>query len=129
MKSTHFFKATFLVLLLATAAFAASNVQKGNFQISDPVQISGTQLPAGDYVAKWEGTGDNVKVEITHNGKVLATVPARVVELGEKASNDAAEVSTSASGSRELTGLRFSGKKVQLALGSQAAAKTQDSVK
>lgn len=108
-------------MALATSAFAANGAQKGNFQISDPVQVSGTQLPAGDYVAKWEGTGDNVKVDITRNGKVLATVPAKVVELGQKASEDAAEIATGASGKRELNALRFSGKKVQLELGSPAA--------
>jgi len=127
MKSAQFFKAFFLVLALASFVFAANNTQKGNFEISAPVQVSGTQLPAGEYVARWDGTGDNVKVEISRNGRVLATVPAKVVELGEKASNDAAEVSNGANGSRELSALRFAGKKVQLELGGQG--KTQESVK
>ncbi len=122
MKSTQFFKLLLVcfAVALATSAFAASNVQKGNFQISGPVQVNGTELPAGEYVAKWEGTGENVKVDISRNGKVLATVPAKVVELGQKASEDAAEVVT-ANGKRELSALRFSGKKVQLQLGSPAA--------
>jgi hypothetical protein len=131
MKSTQFFKSLFLILALATGAFAAGNAQKGSFQVSEPVQVSGTQLAAGDYVARWEGTGDSVKVEIVRNGKVLATVPAKVVELGQKASDDAAEIANNGAG-RELKALRFSGKKVQLDLGSQMAgaqAKTQDSVK
>ncbi|HET7873364.1 MAG TPA: hypothetical protein VFL42_12675 [Terriglobales bacterium] len=132
MKSSQLFKALFLVLALASLALAAGNTQKGNFEISAPVQVAGTQLPAGEYVARWEGTGENVKVAITRNGKVMASVPARVVELGEKSSNDVAEVATGANGSRELSALRFAGKKVQLELGSQSASvqgKSQDSVK
>ncbi|HEX7289011.1 MAG TPA: hypothetical protein VF532_22695 [Candidatus Angelobacter sp.] len=133
MKSTQSFKSVLvlLVLVLATAAFAAGGGQKGNFQVSEPVQVSGTQLPAGDYVARWDGTGESVKVEIVRNGKVLATVPAKVVELGQKASDDVMEIANNGAG-RELKSLRFSGKKVQLDLGGQMAgaqAKAQDSVK
>jgi hypothetical protein len=133
MKSTQFFKSVLVLLVLAfaTAAFAAGSAQKGNFQVSEPVQVSGTQLPAGDYVARWESSGENVKVEIVRNGKVLATVPAKVTELGQKASDDAAEIASNGAG-RELKALRFSGKKIQLDLGGQMAgaqAKTQDSVK
>jgi hypothetical protein len=133
MKSTQFFKSVLVLLILAfaTAAFAAGSAQKGNFQVSAPVQVSGTELPAGDYVARWEGTGESVKVEIVRNGKVLATVAAKVIELGQKASDDAAEIANNGAG-RELKTLRFSGKKVQLDLGNQmagATAKTQDSVK
>jgi hypothetical protein len=119
MRSAQFFKGLFLVLALASLAFGANNTQKGNFEISAPVQVSGTQLPAGGYVARWQGSGDNVKVEISRNGKVLATVPARVVELGEKAANDAAIVANGADGSRDLNGLRFAGKQVQLEFGEQ----------
>lgn len=123
MKSSQFFKLLLIcfAVVLATSAFAANGVQKGNFQISDPVQVNGTQLPAGHYVVKWEGTGDNVKVDITSEGKVLATVPAKVVDLGQKAAYDAAETATSANGKRELTKLRFSGKNIQLELGSPSA--------
>jgi hypothetical protein len=117
MKFPQLFKASFLVLALASLAFAGGNTQKGNFGISTPVQVSGTELPAGDYVARWQGSGDNVKVEISRNGKVLATVPARVVELGQKAPNNAAIVANGADGSRELNGLRFAGKQVQLEFG------------
>ena len=122
MKSSQFFKLLLVcfAVALATSAFAANGIQKGNFQVSEPVQVNGTQLPAGEYVAKWEGTGESVKVEISHNGKVLATVPAKVVDLTAKADQNASEVSE-VNGRRELNALRFSGKKVQLELGSQAA--------
>lgn len=123
MKSSQFFKLLLICLAvaLATSAFAANGTQKGNFQIFDPVQVNGTQLPAGDYVARWEGTGDNVKVDIMQNGKVLATVQAKVVDLGQKASEDATEIANGSNGSRELTTLRFSGKTIQLELGSPSA--------
>lgn len=122
MKSSQFFKLLLVcfAVALATSAFAANGIQKGNFQVSEPVQVNGTQLPAGEYVAKWEGTGESVKVEISHNGKVVTTVPAKVVDLTQKADQNASEVSE-VNGRRELNALRFSGKKVQLDLGTPAA--------
>ena len=116
MKSLSFSKIMIAVavLVFATASFAASNGRKENFQIAAPAQINGTQLPAGDYVAKWEGTGPTVQVSIVRNGKTVATVPAKLVESAEKAPNDAAELQTAGKGDRELTAVRFSGKKYSL---------------
>ena len=111
----------FFALGLVTAAFAAN---KGNFQISDPVQVNGTTLPAGDYVAKWDGSGPTVQVSITRNGKTVATVPAKLVQLDQKASQDAAEIQNLAGGRRELTTLQFSGKKYSLQLAGAAIATT-----
>jgi len=134
MKSEFFSKMALVILALAfgTSAFAA-DLHKGNFQISGPVQVSGTQLPAGDYVAKWDGSGPDVKVNITRNGKVLATVPAKVVDLNQKASEDSAEVSNKAGG-RELSKLQFSGKKIALEINNESAqaenqTKAHDSMK
>jgi len=123
MKSSLFSKIMMLMLTLALAssAFAANDTHKGNFQIGSPAQVNGKELPAGEYVAKWEGTGPSVQVSIIRDGKVVATVPAQVVNLDEKAPGDAAEVQNGSGGSRELSVLRFSGKKYSLTLGGQAA--------
>lgn len=122
MKAKQFFKVMLvgLAVTFATGAFAASNVQKGRFQILSPAQVNGTQLPAGEYLARWEGTGASVNVEIVRDGKVVATVPAKVTDLGHKADQDASEVNE-VDGHRALSALRFAGKKVQLDLGGSAA--------
>lgn len=104
-------------LALVSAAFAAN---KGNFQISDPVQVNGTTLPAGDYVAKWDGSGPTVQVSITRNGKTVTTVAAKLVHLDQKAPEDATEVQNLGGGRRELTTVQFSGKKYSLQLGGAA---------
>jgi hypothetical protein len=59
-------------------------------------------------------------VDIIREGKVLTTVSAQLVNLDQKASEDAAEVQTGASGNRELSVLRFSGKKYSLTLSGQS---------
>ena len=123
MKSSLFSKIilTTLALVLTTGAFAANDSHKDSFQISAPTQVNGKQLPAGEYTAKWEGSGPSVQVTILQGKRVMATVPAQVVALEQKASETAAEVKNGSTGSRELTALRFSGKKYSLDLGSESA--------
>jgi len=81
MKSSLFTRIMFatLALALATSAFAASgDSHKSNFAISAAVQLNGAELPAGDYTARWEGSGPTVQVSIMQGKKVVATVPAEV---------------------------------------------------
>jgi hypothetical protein len=110
-----------LALMVAGSAFAANSSHKESFQISAPTQVNGKQLPAGDYEARWEGSGPSVTVNITQGKKVIATVPAQIVNLEKPAYDSESEVQNSANGDRELTTLRFSGKKYALELGSESA--------
>jgi len=123
MKSSLFSKIIIasLALMLAGSAFAASASHKQSFEISAPTQVNGTELPAGSYEARWEGTGPNVQVSITRGKKVLATVPAQVVELSQAASDSETEVRNNSNGNRALTALRFSGKKYSLEMGTESA--------
>ena len=119
MKSSLFSRIIFATLTLALTvnAFAASDTHKSSFQISTPAQVNGTQIPAGEYTAKWDGAGPAVQVSIMQGKKVLATVPAQVVTLSQPASNSQAELKNNASGDPELMSLQFSGKPYSIELG------------
>lgn len=110
-----------LALTLAGSAFAGNGSHKESFQISADAQVNGKQLPAGEYEARWEGSGPAVQVSITQGKKVIATVPAQVVDLQKASFASETEIKNSASGDREITSLRFSGKKYALELGSESA--------
>ena len=109
-----------LALLLATSAFAASN--KGSMQLLDPVTVSGKQLPAGEYSVKWDGSGPNVELNILKGNKVVATTPARLVDLSQKPNSDSAIVQQNGDGSKSLTEIHFGGKKYALAIGNESAS-------
>ncbi len=111
-----------LALALAGNGFAA-DTHKANFQIAESVQVNGTELAPGDYVAKWAGDGPDVQVSITRNGKEVATVPAKLVQLSQKSTEDSSEV-RNGSGGRELNTLQFAGKKYALEIGSGQTAAT-----
>jgi len=110
-----------LVVMLAASAFAASDTHKGTLQFLEPVQVNGKQVPAGEYQVRWEGNGPDVQVTIAQGKKVLATTPARVVDLQNKSNADAALLKNNPDGSRTLNEIRFSGKKFALAVGDEAA--------
>lgn len=119
-----------LALALATFAYAAGAVHKGSLHISDPVQVNGKQLPAGDYTVTWEGDGPSVNLHISRDRKELASASAKMVPLTQKVTDDAALVSNS-QGQRELTAMRFSGKQFQLEISGDAGdtMKSGNSVK
>jgi hypothetical protein len=129
MKSASISKAILAVTIFLAGTAFAGDAHKGSFQLSSPTQVSGTQLPAGEYVAKWDGTGPDVQVNIVKNGKTLATVPAKLVQLNSKADQDSAELKSGSDGSRELTTLRFSGKKYALQLSPAAGTQAGEGMK
>ena len=116
-----------LALLLATSALAAN---KGSLQVSDPVTVSGKSLAAGEYTVKWEGNGPNVELNILQGKKVVATIPARLIDLDRSAPGNTSVVKRNEDGSKTLSEIRFAGKKYALALGDESAkADSGDSTK
>lgn len=105
--------------LLATSAFAAN---KGSLNLGAPTSIGGTQVDAGEYRVQWEGNGPSVQVSVVKGKKVVATVPARVVEVNQATRSDSTVVKSNGDGSRALQQIRFAGKKFVLELGEQSAS-------
>ena len=103
-----------LALTLASSAFAAS---KANLTLNNPTSINGTALKAGEYKLQWDGNGPNVEVSIMQGKKVVAKVPAKVVDLNQSSANDAALLKQNSDGTTTLAGARFQGKKFALELG------------
>jgi hypothetical protein len=101
-------------LLLAASAFAAT---KASLTLQSSTTINGAKLKPGEYKLEWEGSGPNVEVSISQGKKVLATVPARVVDLNSPSPNNAAVLRMNGDGTSTLAGARFEGKKFVLELG------------
>jgi hypothetical protein len=110
-----------VALLLAASAFASN---KGQLQVPQTIMVQGKQLAAGDYNLKWDGNGPNVELNILSRGRVVATVPARVVDLSQASSSSSAILRKNDDGTMNLTEIRFGGKKYALALGQESASAT-----
>ena len=100
-------------LLLASRAFAAS---KADMTLLNPATVNGTQLKPGDYKLQWDGTGPNIELTILQGKKVLAKVPAKIVDLQASAESNAAVLKQGDNGAFTLEGARFAGKKYALSL-------------
>jgi hypothetical protein len=111
-----------LALLLATGAFAANNANKGSFELSGPLTVSGHELKPGQYKLTWEGTGGDVQAMILSHGKLVATVPAHLSDLSQPERNDAVVSRENDDGTRSLTQVDFAGKKYALSFDNGAAA-------
>ena len=107
-----------LAVLLASSAFASS---KGSIQLLDSVNVGSTQVKAGDYNLRWEGNGPNVELSILKNNKVVATTPARLVDVSQAPARDTAVLKTNADGTRSLSQIQLAGKKFAIAIGQEAA--------
>jgi hypothetical protein len=90
-----------LALLAATSAFAAN---RASLSIHEGVSVSvlGTHLPAGEYKVKWEGDGPNVELNILHDGKLVAIVPARTIELQQKDPQDSVMLKKNSDGTESV---------------------------
>lgn len=110
-----------LLLLFPAAVFAGSDSHKGSMSISGPVQVADKQLSAGEYTIRWNGTGPIAQVNIVRGDQVVATVPARVVRLEQKPTQDVVEINTS-NGVRRITMVQFEGRSYALQIGSEQAA-------
>src|SRR5262245_8393359 len=111
-----------LALLSTTVAFAAN---KGSLVVvGDAVTVNGHQLAPGAYQLKWDGTGSTVELSIFSNGKLVATVPAHVLQRDKGSPYDAYDMHKNNDGTLSLTQVKFGGKKYTLAFGDDTAAST-----
>lgn len=74
----RFFAFAVMFASLSVPVFAAKNSQ--TVTVSSPVMVGKTELPAGDYKVTWTGSASNTQVTFAERGKVLVTVPAKIVE-------------------------------------------------
>ncbi|MGA7851983.1 MAG: hypothetical protein WCA15_01580 [Candidatus Acidiferrales bacterium] len=105
-----------LTLLAATTGSAStkSSQNKGSLNIQEPVTVNGIRLAMGNYQLRWDGTGSDVELNIIQSRKVVATVPAQLVDLARPARTQGYETRKAEDGSTSLTNIDLSGKKYQL---------------
>jgi hypothetical protein len=112
-----------LAVLLAASAFASN---RGSIQVTEPFEINGQQLPAGDYQVRWDGTGSSVQLSFFQGRKEMAKTSAKIVSLDKAPDYDSAVVDHS-NGKVTISQLRFAGKKFQLEVGPSDRAAMGDS--
>lgn len=100
-------------LLFSSAALAGQN-NRGKLALTDTVVVDGKQIEAGDYKVEWDGSGSAVQVKILQGKETVATLSAHLTEQPNRNPQDAYSTAAEPDGSRELTAIYPSGKRLSL---------------
>ena len=103
---------TCLFGLGGTARAARDNAH--SVEISDAVQIGGTQLKPGYYTVEWQGTGPAVQVSFQKNGKTVVTVPGALKTNDDQVTRDAIVIEATGAGMSSLKEVDFGHQKESL---------------
>ena len=79
MKVSKFTLGTIALVLLAVSGWASDRM-KANIQIYNTVNLGSTQLAPGEYQLTWTGSGTSAEATFSQGKKVIASVPAQVIE-------------------------------------------------
>lgn len=107
MKLAQYFASFAIVALVLAASAFAKDEHSGNFTIEDTVQVGASQLAPGSYKAEWSGPANNLKVDIMHDGKTVATAEGKIQNLQEKAPYTAVTLRTLPDNTKELDEIQF----------------------
>ncbi|HSY90165.1 MAG TPA: hypothetical protein VK812_02275 [Candidatus Binatus sp.] len=108
MKTFYFAAVLSLTCLLGFggSAYAASK-NAHSVEISDAVQIGGTELKPGNYKVEWEGTGPEVQVSFLQNGKTVATAPGTLKTNDDRVKQNAIVIEPAGAGTSTLKEIDF----------------------
>ncbi len=109
------FAVLFTLLAGATVAMAAEgSTGTAKFAVTNTLFVAGTEIKPGSYDVKWEATGSDATVIFINQGKEVAKIPAKLVEVDKKGDYNSLAIGKDAAGRDAIKGLQFAGKKVRI---------------
>ncbi|HVP54870.1 MAG TPA: hypothetical protein VMU45_07735 [Candidatus Eisenbacteria bacterium] len=110
-----------LALALTVTISAFAKPKSENVTLYQDATVNGTNLPAGDYVVKYDVSGSNAQVKFMKSGKEVASTNGEVKTLAKKpAANQV--VTTDEAGSHVISEIDFGGKDTALTFGAAGTA-------
>jgi len=97
-----------VALLLASGVPAIANGSRHVTLRHDAV-LSGTSLPAGQYIVSWAVHSPQPKVEFTQGRKVVLSTQGRFEDRGQKYAADTVVYKTASDGTLTVSEIRFAG--------------------
>jgi len=97
----------FLALMLSLSAFAKSKTE--SITLFHDATLGGTNLPAGEYVVKYDVDGSNAQVRFLKGNKEVASASGQVKTLAKKAVSNQIVLNTEGN-ARSISEIEFGGK-------------------
>ena len=114
MKQIKYASLLSMIALLSTVSALARDKNQHSVQISDSVQVGGTQLKPGNYKLEWQGTGPEVQVNFVRDGKTVATAPGTLKTNDPHVTQDDMVTNTTSPNTKTLKEIDFSHNKESL---------------
>jgi hypothetical protein len=104
----------FGTLILSVALLLASGIPglaKNTRTVALPhdAVLSGTTLPAGQYVVQWEAHNSGATVQFARAKKVVLSTEGRFEDRGKKYDSNTVVYDTASDGTRTISEIRFAG--------------------
>jgi hypothetical protein len=112
-----FVRAGLLILALTLSLSAFAKPKSESITLFEDASLSGTNLPAGDYVVKYDVTGSNAQGKFMKGNKEVATANGQVKTLSKKAGSTQVVLNTEGS-ARTISEIDFGGKDTAISFGS-----------
>jgi len=106
-----------LALMLSLSALAKEKSE--SLTLFHDASLNGTNLPAGDYVVKYDVDGSNAQVKFMQGKKEVASASGQVKTLQKKATSNQVVLSNQG---RSIQEIDFGGKDTAITFGSSEAA-------
>ncbi len=93
-------------LLLPSTLFAKSK-KEGTMSLDEPAKVGSTQLQPGTYDVAWEGTGQNVRVNIMRHNNTVASTSGELKTNDAAAAQDAVVLKRTSDGQKQVSEIDF----------------------
>lgn len=107
-----------LALTLSVTAFAKPKSE--NITLYHDATLNGTNLPAGEYVVKYDVDGSNAQVKFLKGSKEVASANGQVKTLTKKAGSNQVVINNDGNG-RSISEIDFGGKDTAISFESAGA--------
>src|ERR1700737_690807 len=103
-----------VVVLLSTMGAFARDKNQHSVEISDSVQVGGTQLGPGNYKVEWQGAGPEIQENFVRDGKTVATAPGTLKTNDAQVVGNAIVTDTNSANTKTLKEIDFGHNKESL---------------
>jgi hypothetical protein len=111
---------TLIALALGLSMSAWAKPKYGNVTLYHDATVNGTNLPAGDYVVKYESEGTTTQVQFLKDGKQIATTEAQLKTLPKKFGSSRIVYAEGAN-QHSVSEIDFAGKDTAITFGAPSA--------
>ena len=98
-----------LVVLLLASAIPGFARNSRTVALTLKAVLSGTTLPAGQYVIRWKAQSNRATVEFAQGKKVVLSTQCSLEDRGKKYDTNTIVYSTAADGTNSISEIRFAG--------------------